>query len=196
PLVPFVGAGAAMAGVTAWMERHTVGAHGPEWSFTPTQRVLIAGRALWFYATKLVWPVPLAFNYERWTVDSAQAWQWAFPLGAAALVVALWVGRRRLGRGPLAAVLFFAGTLAPALGFVDVYPMRYAFVADHFQYLASLGLIALAAALGTKACQQLSPARQWLKPAAGAAVLLILAGLTWQQELVYRDLETLWTDTL
>src|SRR5262249_29067046 len=71
PLVPFVAAGAAMAVVTAWMERHTVGAHGPEWSFTPTERMLIAGRALWFYAAKLVWPGSLAFNYERWKIDPA-----------------------------------------------------------------------------------------------------------------------------
>ncbi len=54
--------------------------------------------------------------------------------------------RNRLGRGPLVAVLFFAGTLVPALGFFNVYPMRYSFVADHFQYLASVGLLALLAA--------------------------------------------------
>ena len=44
-------------------------------------------------------------------------------------------------RGPLAGYLYFCGTLAPALGFVDVYPFRFSYVADHFQYLASLGVI-------------------------------------------------------
>ena len=48
-------------------------------------------------------------------------------------------GAAPVGRGPLVAVLFFAGTLGPALGFINVYPMRYSFVADHFQYLASIG---------------------------------------------------------
>ena len=64
-----------------------------------------------------------------------------------ALIGALaWAGRKsKAGQnrswGLLAGVLFFAGTLFPALGFVDVYPFLYSFVADHFQYLACLGLI-------------------------------------------------------
>ena len=65
---------------------------------------------------------------------------------AVAAVIVLWCLRRRLGRGPLVAALFFGGTLFPALGFFDVYPMQYSFVADHFQYLASLGVLTLLAA--------------------------------------------------
>ena len=34
------------------------------------------------------------------------------------------------------------GTLFPALGFVNVFPFRYSFVADHFQYLASMPILA------------------------------------------------------
>ena len=33
----------------------------------------------------------------------------------------------------------FAGTLFPVLGFLNVYPFLFSFVADHFQYLAMLG---------------------------------------------------------
>ena len=72
-------------------------------------------------------------------------WQWLFPVAAVGVVAGLWLARHRIGRGPLVAVLFFAGTLGPALGFVNVFPMRYSFVADHFQYLAGVGLMALAA---------------------------------------------------
>jgi hypothetical protein len=61
-----------------------------------------------------------------------------FPLGWLAIAVVLWLLRRRIGRAPLAAVLIFSGSLFPALGFINVYPMRYSFVADHFQYLASI----------------------------------------------------------
>ena len=52
-------------------------------------------------------------------------------------------GRVRTSRAPLAAALSFSLALVPALGFFNVYPFRYSFVADHFQYLASLGPIAL-----------------------------------------------------
>ena len=54
------------------------------------------------------------------------------------LVMLLWTLRRRWGRGPLVAAVCFGATLFPALGFVNVYPMRYSFVANHFQYLASM----------------------------------------------------------
>jgi tetratricopeptide (TPR) repeat protein len=118
-----------------------------------------------------------------------------FPLGALAVVVALWSLRDRIGRAPLVAVLFFGGTLFPALGFANVFPMRYSFVADHFQYHASIGLLVLAGALAAVAAERLA----W-PPAAriGAAsvVLAVLGALTWSQGLVYRDLETLYRDTL
>ena len=57
-----------------------------------------------------------------------------------ALAIGLGLAARRY-RGPLASFLIFAGTLFPVLGFLNVYPFRYSYVADHFQYLASLGII-------------------------------------------------------
>ncbi|MGK4301758.1 hypothetical protein, partial [Klebsiella pneumoniae] len=79
-------------------------------------------------------------------------WQYLFPLAVLAVIVSLWLARGKLGKGPLVAVLFFCGTLFPALGFFDVYPMRFSFVADHFQYLASAGLLALLAAGAAALC--------------------------------------------
>ena len=122
------------------------------------ERCLIAGRALWFYLGKLVWPEPLIFIYPRWSIDAGAPWQYLYPLAALAVVAGLWLLRHRLGRGPLASWLFFGGTLLPALGFFDVYPMRYSFVADHFQYLASLGPIALAA--GAAGARRAAPRRR------------------------------------
>ncbi|HOW19171.1 MAG TPA: O-GlcNAc transferase, partial [Phycisphaerae bacterium] len=136
PLVPFFALGAVMGLITAWVERHHVGAEGAEWALSAAERCLIAGRALWFYAAKLIWPVRLTFIYPRWPIDSGVWWQYLYPIAAVAAIGLLWGLRRRIGRGPLVAVLFFAITLAPALGFFDVYPMRYSFVADHFQYHA------------------------------------------------------------
>ena len=194
PLLPFFGVGLGLAAVTIWMEKHHVGARGVDWALSAVDRGLIAGRALWFYLGKLVWPAPLVFNYPRWRIDAGVWWQYVFPLGAAAAGTALFAARRRIGTAPLVAALFFAVTLLPALGFVDVFPMRYSFVADHFQYLASIGPIALAAALGTVATR--GPDARDVRRLGGGAVVLVLAALTWRQAHAYRDLRTLWTDTL
>ncbi|TMA38899.1 MAG: tetratricopeptide repeat protein [Deltaproteobacteria bacterium] len=187
-LLPFFALGVASGLVTTWMETHHVGATGELWSLSLLERCLVAGRVLWFYAAKLVWPYPLAFIYARWHVDAAVWWQYLFPLAAAGVVAALYVVRRRFGSGPLVAVLCYAATLAPALGFINVYPMRYSFVADHFQYLAGLPLIALAAAAGAT---RLPRPREL-----GGAVVIALGILAWRQTLVYRDAETVWRDTL
>jgi len=186
-LVPFVAVGAALGVVTVWMEHHHVGARGVHWNLSFVDRCLVAGRAVWFYAGKLAWPARLTFIYPRWHVDAGEAWQWAFPVAALALVAMLVGACGRIGRGPLVAVLFFVVTLAPALGFVDVYPMRYSFVADHFQYLASIGPIALAAALLFRAGL----------PCSGIAILLaVLAVLASRQSRVYASPYALWEDTL
>src|SRR5689334_22993860 len=116
-----------------------------------------------------------------------------FVAACAAVLFALWRLRGRLGKGPLVAALFFGLTLAPALGFVNVYPMRFSFVADHFQYLASLGPIALLAAGATRLAARRAPA---LRLGLAAALLLALAALTWLRLPAYRDAQTLWLDTL
>jgi len=190
-MAPFVAMGAVLGLTTVWVEAYCTGARGTGWSFTMVDRALIAGRAVWFYAAKLAWPENLAFVYPRWSIDVGQWWQWAFPLAAAAVVAALWLGQGRMGRGPLVAVAFFVITLGPALGFVNVYPMRYSFVADHFQYMASIGLIVAAVAGGARVIRE-----RVLRTAVGAAVVALLAGLTGQQGHAYASAETLWRDTL
>jgi tetratricopeptide (TPR) repeat protein len=196
PQLPFFVFGTTFGLVTAWIERTHVGASGTAWDLTPVDRVLIAGRAVWFYATKLAWPNPLIFIYPYWRIDASVWWQFLFPATAVALVVTLWISRSRLGRGPLVAVLFFGGTLVPALGFFNVYPMRYSFVADHFQYLASIGLIALAVAAGVTAIGRLEGDRKRITAIGATVILLLLGTLTWRQAHSYDDLESLWRSTL
>lgn len=193
PLLPLFVLALAAGLTTSYLEKTHVGAEAisHELNLSPPHRFLLAGRALWFYAGKLLWPAHLSFIYPRWRLDYAQLWQWCLPIAALAVLAALWLLRRRIGRGPLTAALFFAGTLSPALGFVDVYPFRFSYVADHFQYLASLGLITLFAFGFVR----------WVRPPQLAAVLavLILAVLglrTWQQGHVYQNQQTLWTDVL
>ena len=93
-LAPFFVVGLAFSWLTAWMEKVYVKAEGQEWDLlSSVDRCLIAGRALWFYAAKLVWPNPLIFFYPRWEIDSHAWWQYLFPAAALAVIVGLWYER-------------------------------------------------------------------------------------------------------
>ncbi len=197
PLLPMFAVGLLLAAVTGHLERTQVGATGHDFDLSPAHRILIAGRAVWFYAGKLAWPTDLLFMYPRWTVDPGQLWQWAYPAAAVGVVVALFLLRHKLGRGPLVAVLFFAGTLTPALGFANVYPMRYSFVADHFQYLAAIGLVPLYVSTIALAAGRWRLRRsEYVRSAVATVILVPLAWLTWRQQVIYADRFTLWTDTV
>ena len=116
PLIPYFLLAAGFGLLTARLETQHVGAVGWEWDLSTASRVLIAGRALWFYAGKLVWPTQLSFNYPRFEIDSGDFVAWLYPIAAVVVVLSAWVLRARFGRGPLVAVLVFAGSLFPALG--------------------------------------------------------------------------------
>src|SRR5204863_818447 len=134
----------------------------------------LAGRAVWFYAAKLVLPTDICFIYPRWElrVHSVVAW---LPLAGVLLVAgALWY-LRRVGwaRAATFGLGCFIVALLPVLGFFDIYFFRFAFVADHFQYLASMGLIALAVGMGTAVSQRAGQRGSNLGTLAAAVMLLI-----------------------
>jgi tetratricopeptide (TPR) repeat protein len=197
PTTPFFVAGLGMGLLTAWMERTVViGKDAAALHLSLMDRFLISGRALWFYLEKLAWPQPLLFIYPRWEVNATQVWQFLFPLAALLLLLGLWALRHRIGYGPLVALLFFAGTLFPALGFFDVFPFRYSFVADHFQYLAGIGPLVLLAA-GLKLGSDRLTKQYWAPQVALSVPLLLALGmLTWQQCRIYANEETLWQATI
>ena len=186
-LVPFfvVGLVIALGDLAAYRS-----VHHKEFDFSLIERALIAARALWFYADKLLWPTNLAVIYPRWDIHAADLLAWGYLVGAVALALALWHFRPQVGRGPLAGALFFAITLSPTLGFVDYNYMEYAFVADRYQYLAGIGVMAVVIGAAAYGIRRLSGS--WQKGAlGGAAVVLILLGLlTWRQASIYRDDET------
>jgi tetratricopeptide (TPR) repeat protein len=180
--------------VTMWLETHHVGARGSDWNISFPARCLIAGRAIWFYIGKLLWPVNLCFVYPRWHLDTGSLAQWLYPVIALAALVGLGLARNRIGRGPVTAAFFYVGTLFPVLGFLNAYYMSFSFVCDHLAYLSSLGLIALGAATAVRVAEKLhTPA---LFRAAAVVMLLALAILTWRQSRMYVDDETLWRTTL
>ena len=195
PLLPFLLVGAGGGMITAWWELQINNCVGPDFTLTLVERCLIAGRTAWFLLWKLFWPMQLTFIYPRWEINAGTWWQYAFPLGAAALLAALWA-MRRWTRAPLAALLFFGGTLCPVLGFFNLYTFRFSFVANHYQYLASLGIIALVAA---GAALALNRWRFWDHPGGYLLCLTLvasLAGLTRQQSRVYANAESLYRTTI
>jgi protein O-mannosyl-transferase len=195
PLVPWLGMGAIAGFVTAWIERAYIGAKGAAFEFGVADRFLVAGRAVWFYLGKLFWPSNLAFIYPRWTLDPTAPWQYLFPAAVAVVLALLFVVRGR-ARGPLASALLFIGTLFPALGFINVYPFIYSFVADHFQYLAAAAVIAATAAGLTLAAARLPRAGRMAAAAAGACAVAGLGLLTSRQCSAYVDATTLWNTTI
>lgn len=196
PLLPFFLVGAALAYHTAYLERTMVRAEGSEWSLGLLGRLALAGRVFWFYLGKLAWPTDLMFVYPRWVVNPEVWWQWLPTLAALGLVAALWLGRKRLGRGPLAGALLLGGLVFPAMGFFNVYAMRYSYVADHFAYQA------VAAGCALVACgiaSWLPAARPGLArglAAVGVGVLPALAAGTFVHARNFADADTLWKATL
>ena len=155
--------------------------------YSMIERVLIAAHALWFYVGKLLWPADLAVIYPHWEVNVADPREWGYVAATVALAAALWLLRRRIGRGPLAGALFFTVTLSPVLGFVDYGYMQFSFVADRYQYLAGIGVMAVLAGAAAHGAGKLPEVGR--KGAMGAAgvVLIVLGTLTWRQAGIYRD---------
>jgi len=189
PLVPWLIVGAASGLITVWFERTYIGAHGARFDLSAIERCLLAGRVACFYLGKLLWPANLVFIYPRWHVDSRIGWQYLYP----ALVLSLWAAAfwaRKRRRGPLAALLLFLGTLFPALGFVNVYPFVFSYVADHFQYLAELSAIA---AFTAGAGELLAKRTGGGRSATGAILLaglsVVLGTLSWREARTYREVE-------
>ena len=194
PLVPWFVAAAAGGLFTAWAEARLIGAEGTGFALAPAQRLILCGKVLCFYASKLLWPSDLSFIYPRWSLDPGRILSWG-PDAAVLLAVILLATAARRRRGPLAGLLFFAGTLFPVLGFLNVYPFLFSFVADHFQYLASLGVI-VPAAWGLFWLFGRLAISSGLRLAFLLCLPALLGVLSWRQCHQYRNAETLYRATL
>ncbi len=201
PLAPFVLVAFGLASITVFLENSLVAAVSPDFGFTWWQRVLIAAKAVQFYPWKLLVPYPLIFSYPRFDVETASL-QSLWPLVTLSLLASglalLW---RRGQRGIACAALVYAVTIFPALGFFDVYAFRFSFVADHFQYLASIGVLVLLPyasrwLLGRIDREGASPGVRLTARSLAVGLVLLLGVLTWNQARAYRDEATLWKDTI
>src|SRR5437016_4860358 len=195
-ILPFVILGMGMGLLAVWWERYHQGTSRAVFAFlTPIERILIASRAVWFYLSKLIWPSNLTFIYPRWNISPQHLLDYTWLLAGIVLCAAIYFLRRYFGRSVEVAAAFFVATLSPVLGFIMLFTFRYTFVADHYQYLACIGPIALFSAGIASLADML---KQYRALTLGVALFSVasLGALTWRQAAMYGDIETLWRTTL
>ena len=195
-IVPFVVLGIGMGLLAIWWEHYHQGTSRDVFTFlNPVERILVASRAIWFYLSKIFWPSDLTFIYPRWNISPSDLVDYIWLLAGVAACVGIYFVRRYVGRSVEVAAAFFVATLGPVLGFIMLFTFRYTFVADHYQYLACIGPIALASA-GFVSLSNKFPTYRAGTVTLGLLVLASLGILTWRQAGTYTDLETLWRTTL
>ncbi len=195
-VLPFLAFGVGLGLFVVHWERTEIGTVGERFEISLVESFLVATRACWFYLGKLLWPTELTFSYPKFAIDPGDPLQYGWALAGALLLWALWRWRGALGNAPLAAAIFFVATLSPVLGFIPLFTFWYSYVADHYQYVASIGPIALFAAGSTWLLRERAHLGAPARAGAAALVLVALGVLTWKQCHIYETEETLWRDTI
>jgi tetratricopeptide (TPR) repeat protein len=180
PLVPFAALGISMGLVTAWWEIKFNRTGAADFAMTWTEQVLVGGRAALFQLGSLLWPANLLFSYPRWNINAGDWRQYVYPSAVVIGLAAAWLTRHRT-RAPLAAALFFLFSLAPTLGAFKLYTFRYSYVADHYQYVACIGIFALAAAVVWPWLTASAATTRVIARTGVTATLIVCAVLTWRQ---------------
>jgi len=195
--VPFFALALGLSLVTIWFQNgRAIGDEvipiGNFWS-----RLAGAGLAAWWYLGKAFLPINLTTIYPRFPIDPPQPLQ--FVAGALILALAwvLWAKRERLGRAPLFVLGYFLVTLFPVLGFFKMSYMRLTLVADHFQYLSDISVVAFVGAIGAGLLERARVTA--LRPVViglAFAVAIVFFAYGWTRVAVHYSMKTLWTDAL
>jgi protein O-mannosyl-transferase len=191
---PFFLIALVMAIVNMWFQTHGVGQTFH--SAAITERLLGAGSVIWFYLYKALLPVDLVFVYPRWRIGIDNPLWWLPLLAAIAVTAVLWLNRKGWGRPLLFAWGFFCVSLVPVMGFTDVGFMQFSLVADRYQHIAIIGVIALLSA-GFSAWHQ-GMRREIARVPTALAIVAVgtITFMTWRQSGIYSDAITLYQDTL
>ncbi len=189
-LAPFFAMAFVLGLVTVWFQSHRAMSGNLYQRDQLGIRLLGGSWAVWFYLWKALLPLNLSMIYPRWEIQfgSVAAYLPAL-LGLAAILIG-WRFRRTWGGAFLCGLGGFAVTLLPVLGFFDMSFFVYSRVADHLQYLALLGVIAVV--IGG-----LSAKLEGQSLAFVAAALVVSLGLlSWSRARAFRGQESLWRDTV
>jgi tetratricopeptide (TPR) repeat protein len=163
---------------------------------TCLERLAMAGDEVWFYLGKLLWPYPLITIYPHWEIDAGKLVSYLPLLAMIVVLLVLWLKRETWSRPCFFVFAYFLVALLPVLGLVDNYIFCYSLIFDHFQYLASMGPLALVGAGLTRFSEFAIPGKFGLQSALCAGLLLILGVTVWQRACIYESQQTLWTDSL
>lgn len=197
-LLPLMLLGAFVGWQTASMEREQVGAIGDEWNHGFVQRVGIASRCVVHYIQQCSVPIEQMFFYPRYeTKLNATALFAILACFTIAVSLAIYTWKQKK-RGAICSVAFFVGSAFPAIGFLNVYPHRFSFVADHFVYLPVIGVFCFVWSVlldGAKfVCRDFK-----IKPPlclfAFCALLAVYCVQTTLYIPTFKSEKTLWTDT-
>ncbi len=191
---PFFLVALVLAGVNVWFQTHGTQIVIRSASFA--ERLLGAGGVVWFYLYKALLPLSLVFVYPQWHIEVGNPLWWLPLVAAVVVTMVLWLYRKSWSRPFLFAWGFFCVALAPMMGFVDVGYMQYSLVADHYQHIAIIGVIALASALWSRWHHWTRGGARWAATVVAIAVVGILILLSWRQSGLYRDAMTLYQATL
>ncbi len=160
-------------------------------------RSLTATRAVWFYLEKDLLPVGLTLHYPRWKIEPSSALNYLPGLALLGMFILFWRFRQSWGRACLFGFGYYIVALGPALGFLNMAFLSMGQVADHFQYLALPGIIALLVGGAFHFFQRLP---EKFIPATSSffsvLVLASLASLSWQHQRLMANPEALWEDNI
>ncbi len=193
--LPFFLVAALFTLVNVWFRVH--GAAEPLRDATFIERLLGAAGVVWFYLKKALLPFNLSFAYPQWHVTDSD-WRWWLPLLAVFVTtVVLWSQRRRLpAKAALFAWVCFCVALSPVMGFIDVGFMNYSLVADHYQHIALIALLALVASGFGLVVTRFSKRTSMVANSLLIFVVSTFTLLAWQQSDLYASQLTLYADTL
>jgi tetratricopeptide (TPR) repeat protein len=193
---PFFGAAVLLGLVTVGFEHLRTSTPGVVREGNVCSQLAGAGWAIWFYLSKAIFPFHLSYVYPHWHISPSNVLSYVPGLLVVGAFLILWHYRRGWGRTWLCCFGYYVLMLLPILGFVHIGYLDYSHVADHWQYFALLGPIALAGA-GLRAGSDPSLPRKIPKLAFVVVALLGLLGiLTRQQSARFANDETLWRSTL